>query len=114
MKTLHMLALSTLILGPLSVALPVSAQTAPAAEAMAPKAAAADMAEGEIRKISKDTGKLTIKHGAIKNLDMPPMTMTFNAKDPAMLDNIAVGDKVRFTVIDKDGKMTVTELQPVK
>ena len=72
------------------------------------------MADGEIRKISKDTGKLTIKHGEIKNLDMPPMTMVFTAQDPAMLDAVAVGDKVRFKVIDEGGKMMVTELQPVR
>lgn len=70
------------------------------------------MTEGEIRKLSKDTGKLTIKHGPIKNLDMPPMTMVFVAKDPAMLEKVAVGDKVRFSVVEEGGKMVVTELQP--
>ena len=51
------------------------------------------------------------KGGEIKNLDMPPMTMVFTAKDPAMLDSVAVGDKVRFVVIDEGGKMVVTVLQ---
>lgn len=69
------------------------------------------MTEGDIRKINKDTGKLTIKHGAIKNLNMPPMTMVFTAKDPAMLDKLAVGDKVRFVVVEEAGKMVITELR---
>ena len=74
----------------------------------------ADMAEGEIRKVSKDTGKLTIKHGPIKSLDMPPMTMVFTAKNPALLDKVAVGDKVRFSVVDEGGQMLVTDIQPAK
>lgn len=71
----------------------------------------AEMAEGEIRKVSKDTGKLTIKHGPIKSMDMPPMTMVFTAKDPAMLDKVAVGDKIRFVVVEQGGQMVVTELR---
>ena len=113
------LTLATALALPLAMALPAAAQTtAPAAAtSMAPMGtmtAPSDMAEGEIRKISKDTGKLTIKHGPIKNMDMPPMTMVFVAKDPAMLDKVAVGDKVRFVVADEGGKMVVTDLQSVK
>lgn len=106
-------AFSTLVALPLAVSLPSMAQTAPAA-APAAQVMSADMTEGEIRKVSKDTGKVTIKHGAIKNLDMPPMTMVFTAKDPSMLDKIAVGDKVLFTVIDEGGKMVVTAMQPAQ
>ena len=106
-------AFSALIALPLAVSLPAMAQTA-AAAAPAAQAMSADMADGEIRKISKELGKVTIKHGAIKNLDMPPMTMVFTAKDPAMLDNIAVGDKVQFTVVDEGGKMVVTALRAAK
>ena len=110
-RSLHTLALATLIALPATLTLPAAAQTASSAATTAP---AADMADGEIRKISKETGKLTIKHGEIKSLDMPPMTMVFTAQDPAMLDTVAVGDKVRFKVIDQDGKMLVTELQPAR
>jgi len=81
---------------------------------MALPALADDMAEGVIRKVNKDAGKLTIKHGEIKNLDMPPMTMVFQVKDPAMLDRVKAGDKVRFTVESKGGAMTVTKLEPAK
>lgn len=109
---LHTMALAALIAMPLAFSLPSVAQTTTAASATATPST--DMSEGEIRKVSKDTGKLTIKHGEIKNLDMPPMTMVFTAKDPAMLDKVAVGDKVRFVVIDEGGKMVVTEMQPAK
>ena len=104
------LALAAMLALPLTFSLPASAQTA--VEAVATPVV--EMSEGEIRKVSKDTGKLTIKHGEIKSLDMPPMTMVFTARDPAMLDKVAVGDKVRFVVIDEGGKMVVTEILPAK
>jgi Cu/Ag efflux protein CusF len=69
---------------------------------------------GEIRKVDKDARKITIKHGEIKNLDMPPMTMVFQVKDPAMLDNVKAGDKVVFTADKLAGQYTVTTLQPAK
>ena len=89
---------------------------APMATASAPaaKPAVSEMAEAEVRKVDKDAKKVTLKHGAIKNLDMPPMTMVFTAKDPAMLERVAVGDKVRFAVADEGGKMLVTDIQPAK
>jgi Cu(I)/Ag(I) efflux system periplasmic protein CusF len=115
MKTLNKFALAGVLFGPALMVQPVAAQSTVAAEKPALTAATnAPQTEGEIRKVSKDTGKLTIKHGEIKNLDMPPMTMVFVAKDPAMLDQVAVGDRVRFTVVDEGGKMVVTEIQPVK
>jgi Cu(I)/Ag(I) efflux system periplasmic protein CusF len=113
--TIRVAALASLVALPLAVSLPAVAQTAAAAaEAPAAQTVSADMTDGEIRKVSKDLGKVTIKHGTIKNLDMPPMTMVFTAKDPAMLDTIAVGDKVKFTVVDEGGKMVVTAMQPAK
>ena len=53
-----------------------------------------NMASGEIRKIDLDSKKITLKHGDIKNLDMPGMTMVFQIKDPIMLEKVKVGDKV--------------------
>jgi len=73
-----------------------------------------DMTDGEVRKIDKETGKLTIKHGDIKNLDMPGMTMVFAVKDKAMLDKVKTGDKIKFKVVLKDGKMLVTDIQAAK
>ncbi|MDP1953536.1 MAG: copper-binding protein [Polaromonas sp.] len=76
--------------------------------------AATDMADGEIRKVDVDNKKITIKHGEIKNLDMPGMTMVFQAKDPALLGKVKVGDKVRFKA-EKDGTaFVVTDIQPAK
>ena len=79
-----------------------------------PMAASADMAEGEIRKVVKETKKITIKHGAIKNLDMPGMTMVFQVRDPAMLDKVKAGDKVRFKAEKAGGAIVVTDLQPAR
>ena len=70
------------------------------------------MATGEIRKIDKEAGKVTIRHGYIKSIDMPPMTMVFTLKNPALLENLKQGDKVNFDVIQEDGKLVVTDLQP--
>ena len=76
--------------------------------------AAAAMSDGEVRKIDKETGKITIKHGPIKHLGMPPMSMVFTAKDPALLDRVKVGDKIRFHAADEAGKMIVTDIQLAK
>jgi Cu(I)/Ag(I) efflux system periplasmic protein CusF len=73
--------------------------------------AKADMTEGEVRKVDREARKLTIKHGEIKNLDMPPMTMVFQVKDASMLDTLKPGDKVRFTVEKTTSGFVVTELQ---
>ena len=77
-------------------------------------AATADMTDGEVRKIDMEAGKVTLKHGDIKNLDMPGMTMVFVVKDKAMLDKLKAGDKVKFKAINDAGKFTVTEIQPAR
>ena len=82
--------------------------------AAAAGAAAADMTDGEVRKIDMEGGKLTLKHADIKNLDMPGMTMVFVVKDKAMLDKLKTGDKVKFKAVNDAGKFTVTEIQPVR
>ena len=79
-----------------------------------PMAASADMTEGEIRKVDMATKKITIKHGAIKNLDMPGMTMVFQVKDPAMLDKVKTGDKIRFKAEKANGAIVLTDIQPAK
>jgi Cu/Ag efflux protein CusF len=84
------------------------------AQAAAPAAAAASMAEGEVRKVDKDAGKVTLKHGPIKNLDMSPMTMVFQVSDRAMLDKVKVGDKVRFSAEQKSGAYVVTAIEAAK
>lgn len=77
-----------------------------------PMHASADMAEGEIRKVDLDNKKVTIKHGEIKNLDMPGMTMVFQVKDPAVLEKAKVGDKIRFKAEKAGGAMVVTDIKP--
>lgn len=74
----------------------------------------ASMTDGEIRKVDKEAGKVTIKHGEIKNLDMPGMTMIFTAKEKSLLDKLQAGDKVKFAVINDAGKMVVTDILTVK
>lgn len=84
-----------------------------AQQAAAPASqSAAVMADGEIRKVDKDAEKITIKHGEIRNLDMPPMTMVFRVKDRALLDQVKPGDKVRFSAENIQGAMTVTAIEP--
>lgn len=77
-------------------------------------AAMPGMTDGEVRKIDKDPGKITIKHGDIKHMDMPGMTMVFVAKDKALLDKTSVGAKIQFMATNENGQMTVTDIQPAK
>lgn len=76
-----------------------------------PAWAAGDFADGEVRKVDKSAGKITLKHGEIKSLDMPPMTMVFAVADKAMLEQVKAGDKVQFRAANQDGRMTVTEIK---
>ena len=81
----------------------------------APKAAASSqLAEGEVRKVDKETGKITLRHGPIANLDMPSMSMVFQVKDPAMLDQVKAGDKVRFQAEKVGSQYTVTHIEQAK
>lgn len=68
------------------------------------------MTDGEIKKVDKDAGKLTIKHGALVNLGMPAMTMAFGVKDAAVLETLKPGDKVKFVAAKVDGRLFVTEI----
>lgn len=76
--------------------------------------AAAEMSQGEIRKVDMEAKKITIKHGEIKNLDMPGMTMVFQVKEEALLSKVKVGDKVRFTAEKIGGAIVVTDIQAAK
>ncbi|WP_409970432.1 copper-binding protein [Piscinibacter sp.] len=74
----------------------------------------ASMTDGEVRKVDKANQKVTLKHGEIKNLDMPGMTMVFKVKEPGMLDALQPGDKVRFQADKVDGGFVVTAIEAVK
>ncbi len=74
--------------------------------------AAMPMADGEVRKIDIAAKKITLKHGEIKNLDMPPMSMVFQVQDKALLDKVKTGDKVNFTADKVNGAYTVLSIVP--
>lgn len=79
-----------------------------AAQGAAP---ASEMAAGEVKKIDKGAGKITIKHGRIYRLEMEPMTMVFRVSDPKMLDQVKVGDKIRFDADKLKGALTVVKME---
>lgn len=107
-----------LFVAALALAVPALAQTGHGDHHAASTAAAAPasdaLAEGEVKKVDKGAGKMTIKHGPLPNLDMPPMTMVFRVKDAAMLDQVKAGDAIRFKAEKVGGNFTVTELLPAK
>lgn len=78
--------------------------------AAAQPAADGPMAEGEVRKVDLDTGRITLRHGEIANLQMPPMTMVFRARDAALLQGLKPGDRVRFVAEKVEGGYAVTTL----
>lgn len=81
----------------------------------APAAAnAAAMSEGEVKKVDKKAGKVTIKHGPLANLNMPPMTMVFGVKDVALLDGVNAGDKIRFLAEKSGNSLRVSQLERAK
>jgi len=75
-------------------------------------ASATALSDGEVRAVDKENKSITLKHGRIKSstVEMGPMTMQFAVKDKALLSNVKVGDKVKFTVENIDGSPTVTVL----
>ena len=74
----------------------------------------AALSDGEVRKVDKEAKKITIRHGPIQNLDMPPMTMVFQVADPTMLDAVKAGDKVKFQAEKVGGAFTVTAIERAK
>jgi Cu(I)/Ag(I) efflux system protein CusF len=103
------LSLGVAVVAPLAMAEP----SGPAAVVVTEVAgASAAMAHGEIKKVDKEAGKITIKHGPLTNLEMPAMTMVFRVKDPAMLDQVKEGDKVKFLASRENGALTIIQLEP--
>lgn len=72
------------------------------------------MAEGEVRKVDKEAKKITLKHGPIVNLDMPGMTMVFQVADPAMLEQVKAGDKVKFSADKAGSGYALTKIETQK
>lgn len=71
-----------------------------------------DLAEAEVRRVDRDAAKVTLKHGPIKNLDMPPMTMVFQVRDKALLDQLNPGQKILFSAEKQQGAYVVTDIKP--
>ena len=108
----NLTSISSLILAAALVSSGAIAQTAALAPtASTDKSTLKDAAEGEVRKIDKDAKKITLKHGPIKSMDMPGMTMVFQVKDPALLAKVKAGDKIRFQAEKLDGVIVVTAIE---
>ena len=110
MKPLALLLATTLVL-PVTAAFAEDAHHKSGAVLAQANAAPAD---GEVRKVDKDAKKITIKHGPMPALDMPAMTMVFQVKDPAMLEQVKAGDKVKFEAQKLGGAFTVTAIEKAK
>jgi Cu/Ag efflux protein CusF len=118
MDTLHLVAAASLLIafGARAQSAPTSANDHASHHPAAASAvgAAQAMSDGEVRKIDKEQGKLTLRHGPISNLEMPGMTMVFRVADPKMLDAVKEGDKVKFAAEKVNGVLSVVAIEPVK
>jgi len=118
MKLMHLVPAAALaVFTPLAAAqnVPAAPATTPhpaAHHATAGAAATAPQSDGEVRRIDKAQGKLTLRHGPLPHLDMPPMTMVFRVADARLLDGLKEGDKVRFHADRVNGVFTVIAVQP--
>jgi Cu/Ag efflux protein CusF len=74
-------------------------------------ALAATFTKGTVKKIDEKAGKVTLIHEELVDLEMPAMTMVFVLADPAMVEQLAVGEEIEFVAERVNGKLTVTELR---
>lgn len=104
-------------LGALALSMPAAfAQSAHGHDHMgmnAHEAPASVSGDGEVRKIDLESAKVTVKHEASQDMNMPGMTMVYRVQPASMLTKVKVGDKVRFRIATVDGKMTITQMQAV-
>lgn len=106
-------SMTILMLGTLTFP-PLYAQTTSGLQLAQGATETSAMTEAEVRKVDKGAGKITLRHGELKNLEMPAMTMVFQVKDKAMLDQVKAGDKVRFAADKVGGAFTITRLEAAK
>jgi Cu(I)/Ag(I) efflux system periplasmic protein CusF len=99
-----------------ALALPALAQSAAIHNHGTPtaKAATSEMYDGQVRRVNKETHRVTLAHGPLTGFDMPAMTMAFPVKDPALLTSLREGDKVRFALEKFGENLVVTRIEPVK
>ena len=109
-KTLMALAFAGLLIAAPALSRATSHSPGPAASHVD----TASLTEGEVRKVDKEAKKLTIRHGAIANLDMPSMTMVFQVPDATALDSVKAGDKIRFRAEKAGGAYTATQIEAAK
>ena len=110
----HLLVVSALAAGSL---LPTSSFAQASTEhdhSHASAASTASLTEGDVRKVDLESSKVTIKHGEIKHLEMPAMTMVFTVRDKGLLAAVKPGDKIKFMAVSEGGKLIVTDIQPLR
>jgi len=78
---------------------------------MAMKAPSGDLAAGEVRKVDRDAGKITLRHGPVPSMGIPAMTMVYGVKDRSALEHLGVGDKVNYAAEKTDAGYTVTRIE---
>ena len=107
MNTLKNLAIAAIVSCASLASTTVLAQTTMPAKSM-------EMSSGEVRKVDKEAQKITLKHGEIKSMEMPPMTMVFKVLDVSLLDKVKAGDKVNFSAEKREGAIVVTAIEVAK
>jgi Cu(I)/Ag(I) efflux system protein CusF len=96
----------------LAIALALGVSGLATAQTAAPATATSTaLTSGEVRKVDVDQGKVTIRHEAIANLDMPAMTMVFRAAKPELLKGLSVGDKIQFRADSVAGNIVVSDIK---
>jgi len=111
MKAYKVFATTTLMLISMQLCTPFAQAQETATASTGAASSTNELSEGVVIKKDMSTGKITLKHGPIKNLDMPGMSMVFRVKDVAMIDRLAIGDKVRFRAAKVNGAIYLTELE---
>ena len=74
----------------------------------------AQLVDGEVRRVDKEAKKITLRHAPIPSLDMPAMSMVFQVKDPALLDQVKPGDKIKFEAEKIGGQYTVIRIEQAR
>lgn len=108
---------STLILFAALGAVTAHAASDHAGHSMASQVVAAtemQMVDGQVKKVDKAAGKVTLAHGPLANLGMPAMTMVFRVKDASWLGQMKAGDKIRFMADNVNGAVTIVHFEPAK
>jgi Cu/Ag efflux protein CusF len=98
----------------LALSVPAFAQGTHNHAAPAAKHVSGTLYDGEVKRVSKDTKRVTLAHGPLTGFDMPAMTMAFPVKDAAALDKLKVGDKVRFALEKAGEDLVVTRIEPAR